>query len=233
MATNSKLDLARNLLLDGWTLEEAAQDVGLDVVTDEHGHPMIAANGWMADDGNAEVEYDWAQSGREAAKEYVASGDNGDSGWVKVYTWRAGLRRVECAYCDAPATAHDIEGDPACAEHAEAPADGAELKPLVVEAETDREIHKVAVEAPVPACAGDGGHDWQSPHEIVGGIRENPGVWGSGGGVKMTRVCMRCGCGKHTDTWAQDPVDGEQGLTSVRYEAGEFADELQALEAAD
>jgi hypothetical protein len=42
----------------------------------------------------------------------------------------------------------------------------------------------------------------------------------------------RRGCGKRAETCAQDPADVEQGLTSVRYEAGEFADELEALEAA-
>lgn len=75
-------------------------------------------------------------------------------------------------------------------------------------------------------------HDWQSPYEIVGGIKENPGVWGHGGGVKIAEVCMRCGCGRHTDTWAQNPSTGEQGLESVSYEAGEFSEEIADMETA-
>lgn len=83
---------------------------------------------------------------------------------------------------------------------------------------------KLTLHPDAPRCT-DGKrdtHDWQAPHAIVGGIEENPGVWGHGGGVTITEVCMRCGCGRHTDTWAQDPSTAEQGLESVRYEEGEF-----------
>lgn len=83
---------------------------------------------------------------------------------------------------------------------------------------------KVAVEPAEPKCEGDE-HDWQSPHEIVGGIAENPGVFGHGGGVTIHEVCSVCGCGRILDTWAQDPTDGEQGLRSVRYlDRVEFAE---------
>ncbi len=80
-----------------------------------------------------------------------------------------------------------------------------------------------------PDCSGDDGvHDWQSPIELVGGIKENPGVWGNGGGVIITEVCMCCGCKRVTDTWAQRPDTGEQGLTSVSYEEDAFtAEELE------
>jgi len=83
---------------------------------------------------------------------------------------------------------------------------------------------KVGIDPPEPKCKSDDGHDWQSPHAIVGGIKENPGVYGHGGGVTIQSVCMRCGCGQLTDTWAQDPEDGEQGLESVRYQEGKYAD---------
>lgn len=79
-----------------------------------------------------------------------------------------------------------------------------------------------------PSCS-HGGHDWRAPHEIVGGLEENPGVRGHGAGVIMTRVCVNCGCGRHTDTWAQNREDGTQGHTSVRYEPGEFSAEIEAL----
>jgi hypothetical protein len=68
-----------------------------------------------------------------------------------------------------------------------------------------------------PACRGDE-HAWSSPHAVVGGLRENPGVWGSGGGVKIKEVCRKCGCYKLTDTWATNPSNGTQGHTSVGYE---------------
>ncbi len=90
----------------------------------------------------------------------------------------------------------------------------------------DRESHKVAIEAEEPECEDGGEHDWQSPYDILGGCKENPGVWGNGGGVIINEVCVKCGCGRTIDTWAQDMTDGEQGLRSVSYEVGKYAEEL-------
>lgn len=40
----------------------------------------------------------------------------------------------------------------------------------------------------------DGGHDWRAPHALVGGIRENPGVWSCGGtAMRYETVCACCG----------------------------------------
>lgn len=78
-------------------------------------------------------------------------------------------------------------------------------------------------EPPEPDCAGGDEHDWQAPISVLGGVRENPGVWGHGGGVIIREVCANCGVYKETDTWAQNPDTGEQGLESVKYEP---ADEL-------
>ena len=52
----------------------------------------------------------------------------------------------------------------------------------------------------LPECAADGGgeHDWQSDYDVVGGIRENPGVWSTGGtGMGFDYCCAKCGCYKH------------------------------------
>lgn len=93
----------------------------------------------------------------------------------------------------------------------------------------DRERIKIALEPDEPSCIDSRGddHDWRSPIELVGGCRENPGVYGHGGGVIITEVCMYCGTERTVDTWAQDRSDGEQGLESVRYEEGKFADEVR------
>lgn len=74
-----------------------------------------------------------------------------------------------------------------------------------------------------PSCAEGREHDWQAPFSIVGGIKEAPGTWGHGGGVTMQEVCVKCGCGRLIDTWAQDPETGEQGLRSVTYEEDKYA----------
>lgn len=79
--------------------------------------------------------------------------------------------------------------------------------------------------AAFPIDAGEK-HRWRTPHRIVGGSKENPGVWGHAGGTMGVSVCTRCGCGKHWDGWAQRPDTGEQGLDSVSFTAKQFFDEL-------
>ena len=78
--------------------------------------------------------------------------------------------------------------------------------------------HKVfTFEPAVPDCTQEA-HDWQAPHSVVGGLEENPGVVGHGGGVCMTSACSHCGTYRTLDTWAQNPQTGEQGLESTRYD---------------
>jgi hypothetical protein len=66
--------------------------------------------------------------------------------------------------------------------------------------------HEVLIECSPPDCAEGCAHDWQAPHIVVGGIEENPGVYGSGGGVRYTEVCPHCGTYKKGDTWATGPT---------------------------
>jgi hypothetical protein len=84
-----------------------------------------------------------------------------------------------------------------------------------------------------PECVDGEEHDWQSPHEILGGLSENPGVMGHGGGVIVEEVCMRCGCARMTDTYAQDMSTGIQGYTSVSYEPGRYSEEVCDLRDAE
>lgn len=45
-----------------------------------------------------------------------------------------------------------------------------------------------------PDCTDDDGHEWVSPHSVVGGLDSNPGVWSKGGTTIVTRqVCQHCG----------------------------------------
>jgi hypothetical protein len=84
---------------------------------------------------------------------------------------------------------------------------------------------EVSIQPKAPSCTGDE-HDWKSP-EFLGGLKENPGVFGHGGGVRIHECCMHCGCEKVTDTWAQNPANGKQGLTSVSYEERKYVEELE------
>jgi len=83
---------------------------------------------------------------------------------------------------------------------------------------TQHDKHTVTIAPQAPDCAAGHEHDWRSPIELVGGIGDNPGVWGHGGGVTIDEVCCHCGARRHTDTWAQRMDTGEQGLTEVTYE---------------
>ena len=93
----------------------------------------------------------------------------------------------------------------------------------------NKDKYTITLEPIEPECGHEDGHDWQSP-QFLGGLKENPGVWGHGGGIISREVCMRCGCERKTDTWAQDPETGEQGLTQVSYEPGKYADALEGEE---
>jgi hypothetical protein len=141
--------------------------------------------GYIADDGNAEVEYG-TETPLEAAQEYVDDGDwGGDdnkTSWITVYTWPV--------YSLGDARLADSD---------------------------NKESHTITLEPEVPICTEDE-HEWVTPWEILGGLKENPGVQGNGGGVICLEICKHCGCLKVTDTWAQNPETGEQGLTAVEYE---------------
>lgn len=157
------------------------------------------AEGWVADDGNASVEYPYASTRHEAAREYAEAFSAGESTrWVVIYTWRVAIGTLS---------------------------DGREVYGTYL-----HDSSRIEIEPEQPGCVEGEEHDWQSPYEILGGSKENPGVWGHGAGVFIHEVCMRCGCERVTDTWAQDPDTGEQGLCSVRYEPGKYADEIPSRE---
>lgn len=83
----------------------------------------------------------------------------------------------------------------------------------------EEECATVQLDEDEPECSeGKGEHDWRRPYSVLGGLKENPGVWGNGGGVIIKECCAHCGMYRTTDTWAQRPDTGEQGLTSVSYE---------------
>lgn len=92
----------------------------------------------------------------------------------------------------------------------------------------DEEV-KVPIHPSEPPCLDEEGHQWETPFSIVGGTEEQPGVFGHGGGVHMIEVCMRCACGRHTKTWDNDPQDGEEGVRSLEYRRGEYAEKLAAI----
>lgn len=88
--------------------------------------------------------------------------------------------------------------------------------------DTDGEEHEIKIrfDPEEPECSGEypDVHDWSDDYELVGGIRENPGVWGHGGGIIIVVQCKICGMRRKTDTWGQGE-NGEQGVEIISYEA--------------
>ncbi len=95
----------------------------------------------------------------------------------------------------------------------------------------DFSTRKFRLDPREPKCSGGGEHDWRAPHRLVGGLKENPGVHAHDGGVTIQEACLRCGCGRLTDTWAMDPTDGTAGHESVEYQPGKYAEDLEPAEA--
>lgn len=78
---------------------------------------------------------------------------------------------------------------------------------------------KVAIH-PEVKCTSKFGHYFSSDFEAVGGLRENPGVFGTArNGTFVVEVCEHCKVFKTTQSGAQDPIDGERGLTAISYSA--------------
>ena len=171
-----------------------------------------APTGYVAWDEGAAVHFPDADTAEEAAEAFVAGGNWGDSSktaWVDVRT--------------APARGPGEDED--YLEECEG----------VWYDSADEESITITIEPDVPECPhpdpdSEDGHDWRAPVALVGGCRENPGCFGHGGGVVSSEVCVRCGARRTTDTWAQDPSTGQQGLTSVEYEEAGTTDIEAALE---
>ena len=59
-------------------------------------------------------------------------------------------------------------------------------------------------------------NDWRSPHELLGGLKENPGVQGHGGGVIVEEIDANSGIKRITNTW--DQGQGPEPVETIRYE---------------
>jgi hypothetical protein len=70
-----------------------------------------------------------------------------------------------------------------------------------------------------PECEGDE-HDWTDTGDVQA----------HGGGVTYNECCPHCAWVRSTDTWAQRPDTGEQGLTSVSYTREEDEDQSDYLD---
>ena len=75
----------------------------------------------------------------------------------------------------------------------------------------------VRVDPAPPRCLPGLRHEFVAPVEVVGGLPENPGVFGHGGGARFVRVCLACGCRRELDTWGTDRATGREGVPILTY----------------
>ena len=82
--------------------------------------------------------------------------------------------------------------------------------------EIDSASATVTIGPAVPKCvAGD--HAWAAPHDLLGGLRDNPGVAGKAGGVTIDEICSLCGLQRRIDTWDQGWTGTGQPVETVRH----------------
>lgn len=203
---DDRMRAAAELLCAGRDAADAARLLGLSATDDGYIH---AGRAWLCGENTGEwVDVpedvslcDWLA----ATAEQAAWGSVGSSSGV-----------------------HDDEDEPetvvwtyACSIEAACP-DG-QVRDLEESASAEDEP-EVATE-----CDDGGEHDWRKPYDLVGGIRENPGCWGSGhGSVSHQYVCVRCGLGRVIDHGATDRSNGSQ-CTRTTYQPGyRDRDELRA-----
>lgn len=68
-----------------------------------------------------------------------------------------------------------------------------------------------------PECAEGCEHDWCSPYEVVGGLKENPGVWSLGGTtIHTSEVCSHCGWFRKSTAYGSQRNPGQ--CDKVEYE---------------
>jgi hypothetical protein len=182
---------------------DTPESIARDLSLDLEDSAILLPGWYAADESGCDVHFVDASDAAEAASAYV---DGGDWPEVESTVWHS----ITCWRAGLVFDGEDVEVDRYC-----------------VTRET------IAAHPDEPACTADDGHEWKSPHSVVGGLKENPGCWGHGGGVKTAEVCLSCGTLRHTDTWATNPCDGTQGHTSIEYEKGDLDELLGRFDVGD
>lgn len=189
-------------LRSGESVDSIAKSLSLDAYWIDHDHTRdgVALPGFFADDGNAKIHFEAAETGLEAAEEYVSDGGYDDHGSVSVNVWRTALSLVDGEILETRVeeSSHDIDIE----------VDHDSLISAALSGE-DRETREA-----VKACS----HDWCSP-EFLGGLKENPGVWSTGGtSLAIREVCGSCGLYRSTSVAGSQRNPGE-AAESYEYEA--------------
>lgn len=148
-----------------------------------------------------DIYADTLEDAIEAGREWIEEGDwSSEDGTYRTITLQCCVREIVRYRSEPlPGESIDEDGDLIDAEgyliHT-----AADMGEIDEDATSDNDSHDCSGEYSddLPECeiSEDGEHDWQSPHSLVGGIKENPGVWSNGGTCWTTKSVCAC-CGKY------------------------------------
>lgn len=172
----------------------------------------------VTEDIYAETLEDAMQQGRE----WIEAGDwSSEDGTYRTISLQCCVREI-VRYRSEPLADESIDEDGDLID-----AEGylihtaADMGEIDEDATSDNDSHDCSGEYSdeLPECeiSEDGEHDWQSPHSIVGGIKENPGVWSNGGTIFSTKEVCSC-CGKYkseTDNGSQCHPDEDRCVIEI------------------
>ena len=80
----------------------------------------------------------------------------------------------------------------------------------------------IQIDQPEPACHARDGHEWRSPHSVVGGDPASA-VLRVGGAVITSSACPRCGCGRKVAEYPADDAGERPGQRVTEYTPGRYA----------
>jgi len=165
--------------------------------------------------GTEDIYAETLEDAIEAGREWIEAGDwSSEDGTYRTITLPCSVREI-IRYRSEPLPGESIDDDGDLID-----ADGylihtaADMGEIDEDATDDNDSYDCSgtYSDELPECdaSEDGEHDWQSPHSIVGGIRENPGVWSNGGTSYSTKsVCACCGAHKHETCYGSQRNPGQ------------------------
>jgi hypothetical protein len=172
--------------------------------------------------GTEDIYAETLDAAIEAGREWIEAGDwSSEDGTYRTITLPCSVREI-IRYRSEPLPGESIDDDGDLID-----AEGylihtaADMGEIDEDATDDNDSYDCSgtYSDDLPECdaSEDGEHDWQSPHSIVGGIRENPGVWSNGGTSFSTKSVCAC-CGRYnseTDKGSQCHPDEARSVIEI------------------
>lgn len=170
----------------------------------------------VRDDGGSEQDLDvYPDEILEGIEDWVKGGDWGDGGCVVRVSYYRYYRHETCGGSCTRPQLDECNGEcPSCGVNILLPNEDEDGSTSI---EIPQDPYKV--DENLKSLERDGHeHSWSSPYEIVGGLKENPGVWNKGGVHYVSHQVCVCGAHRHAHSDSQRlPVEGPTEWEEVDY----------------